>query len=97
MVLDTAGAAALVIQTDDPAFANQKVSFKVELEQEAVSEVVELKVAISFEVDPPAFDLEGFTAAPLTCGPEMAEWSLLLPPFVNAEAGTVDIQIVESE
>ena len=86
-----------MVLTDDPAFASQSVSFEVVLTQDIISDPVTLKVTVDFEIDPPAFDLDGFTASPLTCDKDVAEWSLLLPPVANAEASSVTIELAATE
>ena len=67
------------------------------LTQDIQSDPVSLKVTVDFEIDPPAFDLDGFTASPLTCDKDVAEWSLLLPPVANAEASSVTIEMTATE
>lgn len=56
-----------------------------------------MHVKVSFDADPPAFDMDSFSVSPLTCSNSDSNWSLSIPEILNNEAGEASVELVTSE
>ena len=92
VVLDSANKAVL-IETQDETFVGHTVKVIVDVDQTEIADAGSLEIEITFEGDPPAFDMNGLQVDQLECGEEDEDWSLVLPPLVNENASDVTIEM----
>ena len=79
----------------DYTFAGKAAEFDVIVEQDKLEEDVKLRVSVSFQMDAPEFDMNGYEPDPIKCGDDSsAEWTMTLPKIISADTSSVSVELV---